>query len=74
MSVTSSYSNVEDARDPYDDIGVSPDAIFTRIPVAAYLDESRERIAECDRRRGHSLRVTEQGIECIRCEARWTEE
>ena len=74
--VTSSYSN---NHDPQIDIGedsivVDVEAKFTRVPVAKVLDASRERIAECDRATGHTLKVTERGIQCTRCEAEWTED
>jgi len=76
MTVTSSYSNNHDASSTKDDdlLTVDRNSRYRRDPVAKVLDDSRDRIAECDRERGHVLKIGDGVIECDRCEARWRDE
>src|ERR1700722_5454013 len=79
MTVTSSYSNNHDAAtdDPHQVVLQLEEDLFLRTPVAAALDVQRDKIAECDRQRGHILYVTRQvnsgkpAIKCNECAAEW---
>ena len=77
MTITSSYSNSrDDTPTNDDDLLVARKSRFRRTPVAAAFEASRDRIAECDRQRGHILKITDAGtgIACTECEAEWIDE
>jgi hypothetical protein len=77
MTVTSSYSNNHDpVIEDEDNVTIDIESRWRRMPVAPALDNDRERIAECDRGRGHVLKLENGGedIICTYCPARWHNE
>ena len=64
----------EELQEEFEDKPKTSSRKYRRMPVAVALELSRDKIADCGLKTGHTLQLREGRIVCVSCDAQWKDE